>query len=184
MPPTCWEAAASTLCCRSARKSLISLSSTGRRFSGLADAQILASAASATIFVVGAGQVRPALLRASMKYLQLSRASVIGAVLTKHDTKGCRLRLRLRLWLHGYGYGADPRGIFVSNSAGKRAAATHGCPPRCVMDARRKHRNRSLAASRRRCGTSGRSHCLTIVFVLLQIASGDEEVTRRAAATS
>src|SRR6476619_5654050 len=83
---------------------------------GLADAQILAGAASATIFVVAAGQVRPALLRASMKYLQLSRASVIGAVLTKHDTKAAGYAYG---YSYGYGYGgsaSDPRGLVVSNS--------------------------------------------------------------------
>jgi capsular exopolysaccharide synthesis family protein len=63
---------------------------------GLADAQILASAAIGTVFVVGAGQVRPALIRTALRQLQLSRASLIGAVLTKHDA---------RSYGYGYGYG-------------------------------------------------------------------------------
>jgi capsular exopolysaccharide synthesis family protein len=82
---------------------------------GLADAQILAGVASATIFVVAAGQVRPALLRVSMKYLQLARANVIGAVLTKHDTKSAGYGYG---YGYGSGYGQDARGLVVSNAAG------------------------------------------------------------------
>ena len=40
---------------------------------GLADAQLLSSAASATLFVVGAGTTRKALVRGSIRRLQLSR---------------------------------------------------------------------------------------------------------------
>src|SRR5262249_16652556 len=88
---------------------------------GLADAQILAGAASATVFVVGAGQVRPALVRASMKYLQLSRAYVVGAVLTKHDTRAAGYGNGYSYsysYSYGHGYGSNPRGLVVSNSAG------------------------------------------------------------------
>jgi succinoglycan biosynthesis transport protein ExoP len=63
---------------------------------GLADAQLLSNAAAATVFIVGAGQVRPGFVRASLRHLQLSRGSVIGAVLTKYDNKAA-----------GYGYGYD-----------------------------------------------------------------------------
>jgi capsular exopolysaccharide synthesis family protein len=54
---------------------------------GLADAQLLSSAASATLFVVGSGVTRKGLIRGAMRRLQLSRAVVIGAALTKYDTK-------------------------------------------------------------------------------------------------
>ena len=60
----------------------------------LADAQLLANAAAATIFVVGSGQSRPGALRAAIRQLQLTRGSIIGSVLTKYDPKRS-----------GYGYG-------------------------------------------------------------------------------
>ena len=97
---------------------------------GLADAQILASAAAGTVFIVGAGQVRPALIRTSLRHLQLSRASVIGAVLTKHDARAYGYGYGYGYGDgHGYGYGygygygkdqrsaADPRGLSVRISA-------------------------------------------------------------------
>jgi capsular exopolysaccharide synthesis family protein len=62
---------------------------------GLADAPLLSSAAAATIFVVGAGQVRARLIRAAVKRLQFSRASLIGAVITRFDARSS----------YGYGYG-------------------------------------------------------------------------------
>lgn len=52
---------------------------------GLADAQLLASAAAATIFVVGAGQSGKGMIRSALRRLQLARVSPIGAVLTKFD---------------------------------------------------------------------------------------------------
>jgi polysaccharide biosynthesis transport protein len=63
---------------------------------GLADAPLLSSAAAATIFVVGAGQVRTALVRAALKRLQYARGTLIGTVLTKFDAKNAD---------YGYGYG-------------------------------------------------------------------------------
>jgi polysaccharide biosynthesis transport protein len=62
---------------------------------GLADAPLLSSAVAATIFIVGAGQVRTRLIRAAVKRLQFSRASLIGTVITRFDVR------------HGYGYGYD-----------------------------------------------------------------------------
>jgi capsular exopolysaccharide synthesis family protein len=61
---------------------------------GLADAPLLSSAVSATIFVVGAGQVRTKLIGAAIKRLQFSRASLIGTVLTRFDVRST----------YGYGY--------------------------------------------------------------------------------
>ena len=52
---------------------------------GLADAPLLASAVGSTMFVVGSGQVSKKLVRAAVKRLQFSRASLIGTVLTKFD---------------------------------------------------------------------------------------------------
>jgi capsular exopolysaccharide synthesis family protein len=54
---------------------------------GLADAPLLSSAASASIMVVGAGQVRTAMVRSALGRLRYARANVIGIVLTKYDAK-------------------------------------------------------------------------------------------------
>jgi len=54
---------------------------------GLADAQIIASAAAATILVVGAGDQRKGIIRSALHRLQLARVSVLGAVLTKFHPK-------------------------------------------------------------------------------------------------
>ena len=79
---------------------------------GLADAPLLASAASATIVVVAAGNVRPAVIRGALKRLQLARANLVGAVLTKYDAKAVT---------YGYGYGA---GHDYSYQYSYRAAST------------------------------------------------------------
>ena len=61
---------------------------------GLADAQLLSSAASATIFVAAGGQARIGEVRGAMKRLHVARAVIIGCLLTKYDAK-----------MAGYGYG-------------------------------------------------------------------------------
>jgi capsular exopolysaccharide synthesis family protein len=88
---------------------------------GIADALLLSSAATATLFVVSIGGPRTGVVRGALRRLQLSRGSVIGAVLTKADTKTA----------YGYGYdygygygsaygaGASPRGLSISHSGGK-----------------------------------------------------------------
>ena len=63
---------------------------------GLADAPLLSGAASATVFVVAAGSTKQAIVRGALRRLQLSRANLIGAVLTKYDAKTLP---------YGYGYG-------------------------------------------------------------------------------
>lgn len=83
---------------------------------GLADAQLLSSAASGTLFVVAAGATRKALVRGSIRRLQLSRGSLIGAVLTKYDAKlGGYEYAYAYDYNYGYGYGAEggPRGLSV-----------------------------------------------------------------------
>lgn len=62
----------------------------------LADAQLLGAAASATIFVMGAGDARKGLVRSALRRLHLSRALPIGVVLTKFDARSAS---------YGYGYG-------------------------------------------------------------------------------
>jgi succinoglycan biosynthesis transport protein ExoP len=88
---------------------------------GLADAQLLASASAATLFVIGAGTSRKALIRGAMRRLQLSRALILGAALTRYDTK-----------LPGYGYSHSysysygaPRGLYVETSGGHQPQLTH-----------------------------------------------------------
>ena len=98
---------------------------------GLADAQLLSSAAAATVFIVGAGQVRTGLVRGALRRLQLSRGAIVGTVLTKYDAKAAGYGYG---YGHGYGYGygygaqADPRGLSIGH-AGDRT------PPPQLTDA-------------------------------------------------
>jgi hypothetical protein len=62
---------------------------------GLADAPLLSSAVAATIFIVGAGQVRKRVIRGAIKRLQFARATLIGTVMTRFDPRSS----------YGYGYG-------------------------------------------------------------------------------
>jgi polysaccharide biosynthesis transport protein len=66
---------------------------------GLADAPLLASSVAATIFIVGAGQVRTKLIRAAVRRLQVSRATLIGTVITRFDMR------HSYGYDYGYGYG-------------------------------------------------------------------------------
>ena len=63
---------------------------------GLADAQLLSSAAAATMFVVAGGSSLTGNIRGALRRLQLSRGTLIGTVLTKYDAKAAG---------YGYGYG-------------------------------------------------------------------------------
>jgi capsular exopolysaccharide synthesis family protein len=87
---------------------------------GLADAQLLSSGASATLVVVGAGVTRKGHIRGAMRRLQLSRGLVIGATLTKYDTKipGYSYHYGYSYAQHGYGPSAVPRGLSVRGSNG------------------------------------------------------------------
>ena len=69
---------------------------------GLADAPLLSNAAAATVFVVGAGQTRPAQLRGALKRLLFARSPIIGTVLTKFDARSTSYGVD-----YGYGYGHD-----------------------------------------------------------------------------
>jgi succinoglycan biosynthesis transport protein ExoP len=79
---------------------------------GLADAALLASATSATLFVAGAGQAPSGAVRGALKRLQFTRSHVVGAVLTKFDAKSA-----------GYGYGHD-YGYGYGNDRAVEAAQT------------------------------------------------------------
>jgi succinoglycan biosynthesis transport protein ExoP len=89
---------------------------------GLADAPLLSSAVAATIFVVGAGQVRTRVVQAAVKRLLFSRASLIGTVLTRFDARS-----------YGYGYGYGYHKYYGGDAAGDGrsiAAAQEGAQPR------------------------------------------------------
>ena len=64
---------------------------------GLADAPILANIANGTLLVVEAGETRITIARNALKRLLAARAHVVGALLTKFNSKHAG---------HGYGYGA------------------------------------------------------------------------------
>jgi succinoglycan biosynthesis transport protein ExoP len=89
---------------------------------GLADAQLLSSAASATLFVVGDGVTRKTLVRGAMRRLQLSRGHILGAALTKYDTKVPGYSYD---YAYGYGRDAAPRGLMVGSSAPEQPQLTH-----------------------------------------------------------
>ncbi|MGF1649646.1 MAG: GumC family protein [Hyphomicrobiaceae bacterium] len=63
---------------------------------GLADAQLLANATDATIFVAASGQQSKGQIRYSLRRLAMTRSRVIGTVMTKFDAKSAG---------YGYGYG-------------------------------------------------------------------------------
>ncbi len=65
---------------------------------GLADAQLLSNATSATIFVVNAGRATKSRIVGALQRLWMAKVNVIGTVLTKLETKH---------YGYGYGYGAD-----------------------------------------------------------------------------
>ncbi|MGA7329551.1 MAG: polysaccharide biosynthesis tyrosine autokinase, partial [Rhodomicrobium sp.] len=73
---------------------------------GLADAQLLASAVAATVFVVGAGDQRKGIIRSALRRLQLARVTLIGAVLTKFDPKTVGYAYAYSD-KYSYGYGHD-----------------------------------------------------------------------------
>ncbi len=69
---------------------------------GLADAQLVSSAASATVFVVGAGEQRKGAIKNALMRLRQSKTNLVGAVLTKFDAKTAGYG-----YGYGYGYGAE-----------------------------------------------------------------------------
>jgi polysaccharide biosynthesis transport protein len=83
---------------------------------GLADAPLLSSAVTATIFVVGAGQVRTQLIRAAVNRLRLARASLIGTVITRVDAR------------RGYGYGHYYGDGYYGGGAGPSIVTAEGRP--------------------------------------------------------
>ena len=93
---------------------------------GLADAPLLSSAAAATVFVVGAGQIRTRVIQAAMKRLVLARASLIGTVLTRFDARSS----------YGYGYGRyEYHGYYGDAGAGRSiTTAREAAQPRLTSE--------------------------------------------------
>jgi succinoglycan biosynthesis transport protein ExoP len=91
---------------------------------GLADAQLLANVAAATIFVIRAGGTRKAQLRDSLKRLRFARANVIGGVLTRQDTKTAGYGYGYGYgYNYGYGYGEDGGHTQISGSESRKELA-------------------------------------------------------------
>ena len=82
----------------------------GAPIMGLADALLLANASTATIFVAAAEQTRKQEVRAAIRRLRLSRAFVIGSVLTKHSVKRVGYGA-------SYGYGTEYGGAEMAQVA-------------------------------------------------------------------
>lgn len=74
---------------------------------GLADTQLLSNVAAATVFVIRSGSTRKAQLRHSLKRLRFARATVVGGVLTRQDTKSGSYGYGYGYGYGGYGYGPD-----------------------------------------------------------------------------
>ncbi len=70
----------------------------------IADAQLVGSACAACIFVVGAGDSKKRMIRAALRRLQLTRITILGAVLTKFDPKTVGYAYS-DAYGYGYGYG-------------------------------------------------------------------------------
>jgi polysaccharide biosynthesis transport protein len=85
---------------------------------GIADAVLLSNAAAATLFVISAGGPRTRIVTGALKRLQLSRGTLIGAVLTQCDSKTAYGYG----YEYGYGYGhnygkpASPKGLSISQA--------------------------------------------------------------------
>jgi polysaccharide biosynthesis transport protein len=67
---------------------------------GIADAPLLTSASSATVFLIAAGQTRKAAAVGALRRLQHAKGTIIGAVLCQYDAKNAR-------YGYGYGYAGD-----------------------------------------------------------------------------
>jgi capsular exopolysaccharide synthesis family protein len=90
---------------------------------GLADAQLLSNVAAATVFVIRSGGTRKGQLRHSLKRLRFARANVVGAVLTRQDTKTGGYGYGYG-YGDGYGYGRDeaPEGRITAEAEAEAGA--------------------------------------------------------------
>jgi succinoglycan biosynthesis transport protein ExoP len=84
---------------------------------GLADAPLLASLASGTLFVIATGQTRRSVVKAALKRLHFARARVVGALMNKCDFR------RNYGYGYGYGYGTDYAALEYYGYGQKKALA-------------------------------------------------------------
>lgn len=75
---------------------------------GIADAPILANVANGTLMVVQSGVTRIQAAQTSVKRLQMTRAHLIGCLLTHYDARHSGYGYRYEGY-YGYGYGTAPR---------------------------------------------------------------------------
>lgn len=87
---------------------------------GLADAPILANVAEGTLLVLGAGETRRGVVKASLKRLNFARARVIGAALNKFN-----FRTASYGYGSGYGYGYGSRELEHYGYGAKTAQLQH-----------------------------------------------------------
>ena len=85
---------------------------------GLADAQLIASATAATVFVVGAGDQRKGMIRSALRRLHLARVTVLGSVITKFHprTVGYAYAYSYK-YSYGYSYEESPYSYSKSGPA-------------------------------------------------------------------
>ncbi len=88
---------------------------------GLADAQLIASATAATVFVVGAGDQRKGMIRSALRRLHLARVTVLGSVITKFHprTVGYAYAYSYK-YSYGYSYEESPYSYSKSGPADQR----------------------------------------------------------------
>ena len=100
---------------------------------GLADALLLSSAASGTLFVVGSGKTRKRLIRGALRRLQLSRGIRHRGSAVRFRCEGCRLwiwiwcGLWLWLWLRWRSSIKSARPIHQRRTCQRAAATAHRC---------------------------------------------------------
>ena len=73
----------------------------------LADAQLLAGTAAATLFVIAAGKPRKGLIRSALRRLQLTHHNMMGIVLTNFDTRSTGYGYYGHDYSYNYRYGAE-----------------------------------------------------------------------------
>ncbi len=98
---------------------------------GLADAQLMSSTTSATIFIVGAGQQRKGSIQNALARLRQARSTIVGTVLTKYDTKAAGYG-----YGYGYGYGDYGTDAYTYGLAPEPVAPASEQPQLSTSDAR------------------------------------------------
>lgn len=89
---------------------------------GFADAPLVSSAASGTVLVVAAGQVRRGMIRDAVRRLQFARGHLVGCVMTKFNAASAGYGYGYG-YSNGYGYGyGDGRMDAVNHAAGSGKA--------------------------------------------------------------